>query len=383
MTACPLCASQHLTPIIERTAVPVFQNALAPSAAAARAASAGTLSIQRCGGCGFVFNAGFDPDLITYSQDYENDQSLSPVFAAHIDAMAARVLADLPPQASVLEVGCGQGGFVRRLAELAPGRLSTVMGFDPAYRGDPTPTPGVQFAARYFDRAAAEAVPGGVTAVVTRHTIEHVADPIGFLAAIRKSLGPDSRARLFVETPTVDWIFQHRVVQDVFYEHCNYFTAETLAAAIRAAGFAVDRIVPAFDGQYLWAEGTAGAIDQQPAVADDGARAAAYAHDVATSIAAWQTRLAGAGPVVLWGAGAKGVTFASTIDPGGQLIAGLVDMNPGKQGRFVPLSAHRVVAPADLPALAPATIIVMNPNYRAEIVAAAAALGLTSTVLDG
>jgi cyclopropane fatty-acyl-phospholipid synthase-like methyltransferase len=383
MTTCPLCHSDHLTPIIERPAVPVFQNALLPTAERARAAPAGRLAIQRCGACGFVFNAGFDPDLITYSQDYENDQSLSPVFSAHLDAMAARVLADLPARASVLEVGCGQGGFVRRLADAAPGRLNTVIGFDPAYRGDPAPAPGVRFEARYFDRAAADAVPGGVSAVVSRHTIEHVADPVAFLSAIRDSLGPRSKARLFVETPTVEWIFQHRVVQDMFYEHCNYFTADTLAAAMRHAGFAVDRVLTVFDGQYLWAEGTAAGVDRTPIAADDGLRAAAYAHAVATSIDAWRQRLIGAGPVVLWGAGAKGVTFASTIDPDGRLIAGLVDMNPGKQGRFVPLSAHPVLAPSDLPALAPTTIIVMNPNYRAEIVAEIAALGLTSTVLDG
>jgi hypothetical protein len=62
----------------------------------------------------------------------------------------------------VLEAGCGQGGFLERLAQGAArdGRkLGGAVGFDPAYRG-PTAAPGaaVRIEARLFDREAAQAI---------------------------------------------------------------------------------------------------------------------------------------------------------------------------------------------------------------------------------
>ena len=80
------------------------------------------------------------------------------------------------------------------------------------------------------------------------------------------------------------------------------------------------------------------------------------------------------GAVYLWGAGSKGVTFSLLIDPDGDALAGAVDINPVKQGCFLPLTAVPVLPPQDLPR-AHATVIVMNPAYQAEIEAQVRAIG--------
>lgn len=83
----------------------------------------------------------------------------------------------------------------------------------------------------------------------------------------------------------------------------------------------------------------------------------------------WLTRLGdlrAKGRVALWGAGAKGATFANLVDPGATLIDCVVDLNPNKQGRFVPGTGHPIVSPADLPGRAVRSAILMNPNYREE-----------------
>jgi len=70
--------------------------------------------------------------------------------------------------------------------------------------------------------------------------------------------------------------------------------------------------------------------------------------------------------VAIWGAAAKGVTLANLIDPDATLLACIVDINPNKQGKFLPGSAHPIVGPAEMGTLGVRTALVTNPNYFEE-----------------
>jgi hypothetical protein len=85
---------------------------------------------------------------------------------------------------------------------------------------------------------------------------------------------------------------------------------------------------------------------------------------------AWRDRIGdlverGARPV-LWGAGSRGVQFLTFADDGRRLAA-VVDVNPRKWGRYLPMTAHRVDAPEILSTLRPEAVIITNPSYRNEI----------------
>jgi SAM-dependent methyltransferase len=383
---CPVCHSSDTAVLDARVEVPVLMNRLYATPDAARAAALGPLELVRCGACGFVWNSAFRPELIAYDGDYENDQTHSAVFAGHFRERAQAVVAAAPAGGSVdyLEIGCGQGRFLEEVVALAGARLGAAEGFDPAWRGadgaDPDGGPGgARIHKCYFDAATADLMRRAPNLVVSRHTIEHVSDPVAFLTAIRAALGPASRARVFIETPCVDWIFQRQAMQDFFYEHCSLFTAGSLALALRTAGFHAPQVSHVFGGQYLWAEAWAAGADDEEAkplgAADaglDGALERFTAH--------WREAVRAAaadGSVALWGAGAKGVTFALLIDPENRVLDHVVDINPGKQGRFFPTSALPVLSPEASAARGPKTIFVMNPNYLDEIAASLAARGQT------
>ena len=80
---------------------------------------------------GLVYNAAFDPALIVYDAQYQNEQAHSSRFRAHLDSVAEIVIERLGSE-NLLEVGCGKGDFLEMLQE----RGTTIGGFDPTYEGD-------------------------------------------------------------------------------------------------------------------------------------------------------------------------------------------------------------------------------------------------------
>jgi cyclopropane fatty-acyl-phospholipid synthase-like methyltransferase len=314
---------------------------------------------------------------------------VSQVFSAHVDAMAGKVLVALDGRTKpiVLEVGCGQGYFLERLASLSAHPLGGALGFDPSFRGEAKPPLRIQ--ARYFDRAAAEEIQASIDAIASRHVIEHIIEPVAFLKAVRAALPDDARVELFLETPCVEWILSGSVVQDFFYEHCSYFTAETLGLSLRRAGFGVESVEHVFAGQYLWAKAhpDAAVSTSLPTSLPQLALAERFAARSDAVAKRWRKqieRIAGSGgKVALWGAAAKGVTFASIIDPGRELIDCLVDVNPKKQGNYAPITAHPIVAADQAAARGVTAAVIMNPNYRAEIVAMVRDRGLPFALFYG
>ena len=69
--------------------------------------------------------------------------------------------------------------------------------------------------------------------------------------------------------------------------------------------------------------------------------------------------------VYLWGAAGKGVMCCNLLD--GEQILGCIDKNPFKQGKFVPGTGHKVIAPADVTYEKTPCILVENDVYFDEI----------------
>jgi hypothetical protein len=362
-------------------------NRVYPTPQAARAAALGPFDFWACSACGFGWNRAFDPDLIVYDEDYENDQTHSPAFLAHVRERAAEVVAAAPVGEALdyLEIGCGQGVFIGEVARAAGARLATAEGFDPAWRGADGDGPnGARIHKVYFDAATAGRLTRAPNVVASRHTIEHVPDPPAFLKSLREALGEASTARVFIETPCLAWILDHEAMQDFFYEHCSVFTAGSLRHALQRSGFEVDAVRHVFGGQYLWASARA-ARNPDVTPLDAGAGSAAPMQGAqARFTARWRSAVRAAradGPVAIWGAGAKGVTFALLVDPDGGLIDHAIDINTAKQGQFMPLTGLEVRSPDGSAARTPATIFVMNPNYLEEISQIAASAGLAARLV--
>ncbi len=175
----------------------------------------------------------------TYDQTYYRSRESWPDF--RMEAVELVRLAKIRPEARVLEVGCGSGELLRRLA--AQARLA--VGVDLSEEG-------LQLArARIPDASCTLLVRAGATdlpfeaasfdAVVAQHLLEHLPDPIEGIREWRRVLRPGGLLALV--TPNA--LFPD---PSLFHDstHVSIQTPDTLVSTLQAAGFQMTHLSTLF-----------------------------------------------------------------------------------------------------------------------------------------
>ncbi|MEK0084511.1 class I SAM-dependent methyltransferase [Benzoatithermus flavus] len=384
-TACTACGGTRLLPFYRVEAIPVHSCLLVDTREAALAFPKRDLELAFCEDCGFIFNRLFDPTVLDYSPDYEETQGFSPRFRRFLETLCDELAErhDLRGK-TVLEIGCGKGEFLVALCERAGCRG---IGIDPAYRPERTASPAMDRLTFIRDLYGTDYLHLAADAdhVCCRHTLEHIPDVSGFLGLVRRGIGERRGVSLFFELPDMERILVEQAFWDIYYEHCNYFTAGSLASAFRRAGFRVTRQWKAYDGQYLMleAEPAAASFGSSGDVARTREQVARFTAGIAARLAqlrgeaeAW--RRAGK-TVALWGSGSKAVGYLTTLGLEDE-VAAVVDINPFKRGKHLAGTGHAIVGPDDLSGLRPDVVVVMNPIYVEEIAAELRRRGLAPEV---
>lgn len=329
--------------------LPIFQNRMYDSPDEARNCPKADICLVEDMETGLVFNSAFDPSVMDYDSTYQNDQGTSTLFRSHLDSVADLIETHMG-RTSLVEVGCGKGTFL----ELLLRRGVDVSGLDPTYEGK---NPRVR--KEYFSEGLGLRGDG----LILRHVLEHIQDPVAFLRRLGVANG--GQGLIYIEVPSFDWICRKRAWFDIFYEHVNYFR---LSDFDRIFG----RIIHAdtsFSGQYLRIIGDLATI-RTPA--RDSADVPSFPSDFISRLSS-ETQMEVDGLTVVWGGASKGVIFSLLRERAGHPVDRVIDINPEKQGRYLPATGLRVMSPAEgLDGLPRGTTIhVMNPNYLQEIQAMA------------
>lgn len=328
--------------------LPVLQNRTFASFEQACGSATGDVLLVQDTQTGLVFNAAFDPQLLAYDADYQNEQACSAVFQRHLDEVAGLIDRHLAGRA-LIEVGCGKGYFLEHLRA----RGYAITGLDPAYEGS---NPDVIKAP--FEAGLGLSADG----IVMRHVLEHMQAPMDFLSDIARANRNQGIA--YIEVPCLDWICTHRAWFDLFYEHVNYFRLRDFH---RMFGRVLDS-GHVFGGQYLYAFVDLATLRTPEAGNDD---LVCLPADFMAGVDQARARvLQSPRRNVIWGAASKGVIFATHLMRQGVRFDLAIDINPAKQGRFLPVSGLRVASPEEAATLLEPGdhMFVMNSNYLQEII---------------
>lgn len=370
-SACLACGTEMDT-FYRVENVPAHSCVLFSDRDAALAYPRGQVELGFCPACGFIQNVRFDEQLVDYTKDYEETQGFSAHFRDFARRLATHLISryDLRKK-EILEIGCGKGEFLALLCELGP---NVGIGIDPAFVPERTPTGANQRITylREFYTAESTYLTGDL--ICCRHTLEHVPRVRDFIGWIRQSVERRPGSVFFLEVPDTARVLDEVAFWDIYYEHCSYFTAGSLARLVRESGFEILNLSKDFGDQYLLLEGRVGDNGASRMVEEKvdvlSRQVDKFTRRQANERARWGEVLETAHDkgrrTVVWGAGSKAVAFLTTLGIGTH-IAEAVDVNPYKQGMFLPGTGHRVVGPKDLMENPPDLVVVMNPVYVEEI----------------
>lgn len=335
----------HKKLLYQQEQLPIFQNRMYDTEDEAKTCPTGDMQLVEDQWTGLIYNAAFRPELMVYDTNYQNEQALSPLFQQHLESVS-RVIARCIGWDSIVEVGCGKGFFLEMLLE----KGFDVTGFDPAYEGK-----NPRIIKHYFESGVGIKAKG----LVLRHVLEHIQNPIDFLLKLKKENG--GSGRIYIEVPCFDWICEHRAWFDIFYEHVNYFR---ISDFYRMFGTIIESGA-LFGGQYQYIVADLSTIREPKIdVSDILIFPENFMHNLTEQY--WQEL----NKTAIWGGASKGVIFALLKKRTGQPVSMVIDINPAKQGKYLPSTGLLVRPPAEALSLLPkgSTIYIMNSNYLGEII---------------
>ena len=368
---CPACRHPGMEAFYDGGLVPMHSTLLMRSREQALGFPRGKLELAWCTRCGFVSNTEFQEGRQAYSRDCEESQGCSPTFSRWLDALARRLAEEHGfKDRTVLEIGCGKGEF---LASLCAAGRNRGIGYDPAYVPGrlAEPSPDIEFHERYWDRSRGLAGNSGdADAIVCRHTLEHIPAVLDFLQDLRAVIGDRSDVPVFFEVPDTVRVLREGAFWDIYYEHCSYFTMDSLCALFRRAGFEVRECWLDYGDQYLMLVAQPTTANHDSGVSDPGAGIGQSRRALNTGRTRWTHYLQDCArekrEVVLWGGGSKAAAFLNTVE-NSDMIRRVIDINPHKHGAYIPGTGQQVVSPGDLVRHKADVVILMNPVYQAEV----------------
>jgi SAM-dependent methyltransferase len=367
--------------------VPVNSCLTVEDSEAGRAYPRGDLRIAVCERCGFIANTAFDLGRLRYDATYEETQTFSPTFNVFQDQLINKLLDRHSLRGgNVVEIGCGKGTFLARMAELGDIRGVGIDSTAVPQRLTGKAAENVRFINEFYGPQHAD-IPADF--VACRHALEHIPDVSGFLHAVHDA-DAGRHLPIFFELPETMRVLREVAYWDIYFEHCNYFTPGSLARAFEKNGFAVSDVWLGYDNQYLMLEARteSGAsrtystdLDQ---AADVVRAAAAFERAIAGRLRGWSEYFAEARrtqkKLAIWGSGSKCVAFLSTTRVDDE-IAYVTDVNPYRHGRYLVGTGKVIVPPQRLAEDPPDEVIVMNPIYRDEVEIMLRAMGVAARVI--
>jgi len=381
---CGSCGSGHLDDVLRLPPTPLAD--VFPASAGAGGVTLWPLGLLRCGRCTLVQLSEIVPDDLLYGPDYGFYTGASPAAVAYWTQYASDLIRRLSdPWAKgepfVVEVASNDGTLLHQFADAG----FRTLGVEPAA--------GPAAAARSEHRLDVMVEPfthqvgldiahahGKADVVIANNVVAHVQNPNNFVRGLRALVADDGVVSIEVQY-LADLVLGHQF-DHVYHEHRSFFSIFSLRRLLEDAGLFVHDVQRvAGQGGSLRVLAGPTAIPPLPGMLRYGKTE--YSVLSAAALAQFQYRVdlvleqarelidserAAGRRIVGYGASAKSCTMLNALNVGPDEVDAVVDLTPGKIGRFTPGTGIPITAGIAQPARE-TTYLLLVSNYLGPVLA--------------
>lgn len=362
MEECIACGRQGVTSFIDESRRPLATVWWPRSESEALSMEQLPHAFVRCVSCGHIFNKAFAYADVPYSRKSNLMYNQGALWQGHLRQVVSRVREQLPASPTLIEIGCGDGSMLRKLASEIGG--GTFVGFDPNVTHQRMGN--IEFRGELFlpQKHLADLKPD---LILCRHVLEHLEQPMRFLEQIAVCTGMSNHAvHLYVEVPCVDRAVKRTRLSDYYYEHNSHFTTQSFQAMLDRIDASVHWIDRFYEEEVIAAMFTLNSKRQMIEMSRVTERHRLNALRVRRKIREQLNYIAQADlRVAVWGGTGKAAAFMHLYDIDRMRFPLVVDSDPEKCDTFVPGTGQRI-CPVETLVQEPADVIVIPMSWRAR-----------------
>lgn len=322
------------------------------------------LNFRRCVRCGHIYNRSFQYHQVPYVKNPNLMYNVSQIWQEHLEYICQRLVDILPSDAVVVEIGCGKGGFLKRLGQYLP--QARLIGFDPNLASEFKEGPVEIYSELFVPAIHLESLKPDL--VLSRHVLEHLMNPLSFLQNLLFFAAMhDVSPYLFFEVPCVDRVLEYGRIEDLYYEHNSHFTRRSFETMCQQLTCDIQCIETAYNDEVIYAL----LSPHQSDFFHQSVRETLNFHHLARNAqeavpVQIKSLIENKKQIALWGGTGKGAAFIHHFGLEDEnLPLRVVDSDQAKVGTYVPGSQYRIESKESL-VTHPVDVMIITAQWRAE-----------------